>query len=459
MFENLLAQQAGQQLIEDIRSSSLPGALLFSGPLASGKATAALELARVLSCEGSGVASSSQLSYGEWNCPCSACERHRHLNHPDLLMMGRRDFSNELRASAATLMRENTPTTRFLFLRSLEKLLARFSPILWEGEEQKLNKAVTSITEIRELLEDLEALTEAGTEYGKILDKLLERAIKLESTALPAQVPLSWIRNAHFWARSTAFGRHKLILIEQVERLQEGSRNALLKLLEEPPERCTLVLTTTRRHAVMQTILSRLRSYPFLARSLEDELKVVRRVFKDTSYDSAETTFPGLALWLEDFSSVSSKDISGLAKIFILALFDEIALHHPKRKNYWFSLLGGSLQEMEGDVQKMGLPLAESSANAIQFILTKTGKFEPRSLYSRFLTAMLESVSPLLRQNKASPVLSEVFSSLLSLMHSSENAVITYNQSPPQALEALFFDLFSLFSSRAPLRSSKCVPL
>ena len=50
MFENLLYQPASQQLAEDIRQGSLPNALLFVGPPASGKLTCALELARVLAC-------------------------------------------------------------------------------------------------------------------------------------------------------------------------------------------------------------------------------------------------------------------------------------------------------------------------------------------------------------------------------------------------------------------------
>ncbi len=49
MFENLIAQPASSLLTDDIRSSRLPPSMLFYGQTASGKLTAALETARVLS--------------------------------------------------------------------------------------------------------------------------------------------------------------------------------------------------------------------------------------------------------------------------------------------------------------------------------------------------------------------------------------------------------------------------
>ena len=54
MFENLIDQEAGLRLIQDIKQKKLPPSILFSGPECSGKLTAALELARSVSCTESG---------------------------------------------------------------------------------------------------------------------------------------------------------------------------------------------------------------------------------------------------------------------------------------------------------------------------------------------------------------------------------------------------------------------
>ena len=44
MFENLIDQEAGLRLIQDIKQKKLPPSILFSGPECSGKLTAALSL-------------------------------------------------------------------------------------------------------------------------------------------------------------------------------------------------------------------------------------------------------------------------------------------------------------------------------------------------------------------------------------------------------------------------------
>ena len=71
MFENLVNQEAGKQLASDIRNNRLPGAILFAGAEASGKLTAALETARILSCH--------EKPQGKWTCTCPSCLQHKAL--------------------------------------------------------------------------------------------------------------------------------------------------------------------------------------------------------------------------------------------------------------------------------------------------------------------------------------------------------------------------------------------
>ncbi len=465
MFENLLSQPAGDQLRDDLSNNVLPPALLFAGPPASGKGTAALELARVLSCEDIPAKAEGALLTGRatWRCQCPACSRHRLLEHPDLLIMGRRDFASELRASADAWRREGSQATRFLFKRAIGKLLARFSPVLWEGEEQKLGKAASLVGDIRELTEELDLLREErGDKVDKLLDKLLQSALSLESGFVPATVPISWIRNAAWWARSTPFGRHKTIFIEEVDRLQEGSRNALLKILEEPPETCTLILSSSRRHAVMETILSRVRCYRFLPRSLPQEVEVVSRIFKAPD-EATSPAFSGLSAWLEGFMPVSPDLLKSLAAVFVLSVFDELALGSPGRHrsaSAFISLLSSSL-ERNMSLSRLSLPSNPHAAVAL--VLEKSGKFEPRSLYARFLAAILDTLTPALRLPQGGPLALSLAEGWKGIVQQSEAAVLTYNQSPPQALDALFFDLYSSLSRTLAIPSlypepSSCVP-
>ena len=92
MFENLLYQNAASLIGDDIAAGRLPQALLFAGPAMSGKLTAALETARVLSCSGS--------PKGLWQCTCPSCLKHKSLVCPDLLLAGSRDCTLEIAAAA-----------------------------------------------------------------------------------------------------------------------------------------------------------------------------------------------------------------------------------------------------------------------------------------------------------------------------------------------------------------------
>ncbi|MCR5621263.1 MAG: DNA polymerase III, partial [Treponema sp.] len=81
MFENILFQSASSLLARDIENGGLPPSILFAGPAASGKLSAALETARVLSCRASGIK-------GLWNCGCPSCAQHKVLVSQNLLLAG-----------------------------------------------------------------------------------------------------------------------------------------------------------------------------------------------------------------------------------------------------------------------------------------------------------------------------------------------------------------------------------
>jgi len=57
--------------------------------------------------------------------------------------------------------------------------------------------------------------------------------------------------------------RYKIFIIDEVHMLSTASFNALLKTLEEPPERVAFIMATTERHKVPETILSRCQQFEF----------------------------------------------------------------------------------------------------------------------------------------------------------------------------------------------------
>ena len=64
-------------------------------------------------------------------------------------------------------------------------------------------------------------------------------------------------------------GRTKVYIIDEVHMLTPEAFNALLKMLEEPPEHVVFVLATTEKHKVLPTIISRCQSFDFRRPSVE----------------------------------------------------------------------------------------------------------------------------------------------------------------------------------------------
>ena len=275
MYENLIGQEEAVRILRsDLSRKELPPSLLFSGPENAGKLTAALETARALSCE---------VGTAAWNCPCPACARHRTLSHPDLLLLGPRSFRAEIKAAGETLNRQPNRAARFLFYRAVRKLTRRFDPVLFEGEESRLAKAVPLLRTLDELAEqagpDAEDSGLTPRETAQAVAKALSAADSLEAL-LPDNVPIFQVRAAERWARLAPYGRMKVAIIENAERMLDGARNALLKILEEPPATSHFLLLSSRPSALIPTILSRVRTYSFRPRDPGASMEILSKVYR-----------------------------------------------------------------------------------------------------------------------------------------------------------------------------------
>ena len=86
--------------------------------------------------------------------------------------------------------------------------------------------------------------------------------------------------------------KKRIYIIDEVHMLSSAAFNALLKILEEPPEHLMFILATTELHKVLPTILSRCQRFTFkriLPRDMEPQLlKIARAENIDLSADGAE---------------------------------------------------------------------------------------------------------------------------------------------------------------------------
>lgn len=216
MSTNALPPVAGHEearagLAHAVRAGELPGSILLHGPVGIGKQRIALWLGQLLLCERPALQPCGE---------CRACHLALRLEHPDLHWF--------------------FPIARPKASGSPEKL----------GEAMEEERA-RRLAEIRE--EPLQA-PEPGDPVGLFLQQV--QTLRRLASSRPAM------------------GSRKVFVVGAAELLvpQEGSTeaaNALLKVLEEPPQDTTIILTTSDPDALLPTIRSRL--LPLRLRPLDEE--------------------------------------------------------------------------------------------------------------------------------------------------------------------------------------------
>jgi DNA polymerase-3 subunit delta' len=94
---------------------------------------------------------------------------------------------------------------------------------------------------------------------------------------------------------SASAGGHKVALIHECDRMNVSAANIFLKTLEEPPANTTLLLLTTRPHALLPTIRSRCQLFRFASAG-------------------AATPVDGWPAWLEDYRAWLALLFGGAAR-------------------------------------------------------------------------------------------------------------------------------------------------
>jgi DNA polymerase-3 subunit delta' len=97
----------------------------------------------------------------------------------------------------------------------------------------------------------------AGADPGV---RAITRSISPTTDRMRDQIVVDDIRKlAGFFQMSAADGGRRVVLIDAADDMNPAAANALLKMLEEPPEKATLLLVSHRPSALLPTIRSRCR--------------------------------------------------------------------------------------------------------------------------------------------------------------------------------------------------------
>jgi DNA polymerase III subunit gamma/tau len=78
-----------------------------------------------------------------------------------------------------------------------------------------------------------------------------------------------------------ASSRYKVVILDEAHQLTDEASNALLKTLEEPPERVVFILATTRAEDLAETIKSRAQLFQFRALSFKEISEEIERIARE----------------------------------------------------------------------------------------------------------------------------------------------------------------------------------
>lgn len=202
-------------LQKSILDGRIPSAYLLWGLEGIGKEALAIEFAKTCNCEQPIISGSSIDSCGS----CRSCREFEHLSHPNLYM---------------------------IFSLPPGKIAATSNPYASLNEAQ--------IEEIQQQI-----TLKAADNYHKIA---LTKA---------SQIKIASIRSINKELSMSASSRgRRVVLIINAEEMTAESANAFLKNLEEPAEGVTIFLTTSKKHNLLPTILSRCQQLRCSPLSIED---------------------------------------------------------------------------------------------------------------------------------------------------------------------------------------------
>jgi DNA polymerase-3 subunit gamma/tau len=183
--------------------------------------------------------------------------------------------------------------------------------------------------------------------------------------------------------------------------MKDEAKNSLLKILEEPPERLTIMLTCVRPGTLLPTMLSRLRQYRFIQRGAEEEADVIRRIFRDPRGERNVSGGGMIGAYLESFLPVDKAALYPLGAYFTASVAAAAARE--------LKALGRPLCEALLDLGTFSAPLSEEGKSApdlrtaAALVFKSAENFEIPGLFQSFCKNILELLSAWLRAEGGFP--------------------------------------------------------
>ncbi|MGP1507780.1 MAG: hypothetical protein ACTTJW_02745 [Sphaerochaeta sp.] len=265
------------------KSRALPNAILFSGNNCTGRMFAARQLCLALKVQADNVIIVSD------------------RNHSFRILTAVSLFSKHKNTSSKGFLRD-----------SIEVLLQQYHGALLDGQNTAAGKKKFSdASEVSELLKELDRADENDAEA--VSDRLMKAVYPLLDKNRTVAITVGQVRAVRDWCMTSSMeGGKKIVIIEGLENSGDSAVNALLKILEEPPENVHFILISSNEGKIPATILSRASKFRFRDLGPEEKKYILSGLFVDPSkYESLSSFF------LEG-SGINDRLLSDAAKALIL---------------------------------------------------------------------------------------------------------------------------------------------
>lgn len=274
MFDELarLQSDVALQLKAQLEGGVFAPVNLFEGPRHSQRMSAAMECIRVLECQNDGAA----------HCSCSACNRAQTLSWEEVLIISCRDHKSVINTALATWERLGTDFSKRLVIRTIRTLLHSYHPQISTLEAAGV---------VSDLLIDLQGAGESDQKQRMRDAQRLRTAVKalLQAAKRNPTVTIAQVRAIGEWISRSAIGsQRRYIILEAIEETNPSARNALLKMLEEPPSDVYFFLISEHPGRIMETILSRSRRTRFAALTQEAVAAYLEPFYPTKEYTDLE---------------------------------------------------------------------------------------------------------------------------------------------------------------------------
>jgi DNA polymerase III delta prime subunit len=227
---------AVRMLENELNYNRLPGALLFHGPVGSGKFFTSIELSRTLNCAES----------GHFDCTCPSCTQTRKLLSRNVFLITRGDLKNIFN--------------------------------LWKRFGVKKEKIDNFIYDVRRLVTSIYHEDRHGRDLSVLEDTIRFRGEKIDNfqevidciyrvldSYKGKLISINSIRELQkFLSLKSGDAARKVVIIEGAERMTEEAANSFLKISEETPPNALIIITTVDKDLLKDTINSRFRAYRFI---------------------------------------------------------------------------------------------------------------------------------------------------------------------------------------------------